>query len=84
MPFALAQVVDAGDLGVNPFDIAQAIEQIEVGMDELTADGTTVVTLGGDHTIAYISNRFTKNTDRSRSFILTPTWTRGTPTLARL
>jgi agmatinase len=53
MPFALAQVVDAGDLGVNPFDIAQAIEQIEAGMDELTADATTVVTLGGDHTIAY-------------------------------
>ena len=53
MPFSLAQVVDAGDLGVNPFDIAQAISQIEAGMDELTADGTKVVTLGGDHTIAY-------------------------------
>ena len=53
MPFALAQVVDAGDLGVNPFDIAEAISQIEAGMDELTVDGTKVVTLGGDHTIAY-------------------------------
>ena len=53
MPVSLAQVVDAGDLGVNPFDIAQAISQIEAGMDELTADGTKVVTLGGDHTIAY-------------------------------
>lgn len=52
-PFALAQVVDAGDLGVNPFDIAQAIGQIEAGMDELTSAGTKIMTLGGDHTIAY-------------------------------
>ena len=52
-PFALAQVVDAGDIAVNPFNIAQAVEQIEVGIDELIADGKRLVTLGGDHTIAY-------------------------------
>lgn len=52
-PFALAQVVDAGDIAVNPFSIDEAVSQIEAGMDELLADATKVVTLGGDHTIAY-------------------------------
>ena len=32
-PFALAQVVDAGDIAVNPFNIEQAVEQIEIGID---------------------------------------------------
>jgi agmatinase len=52
-PFALAQVVDAGDIAVNPFNIEQAVEQIEAGFDELLSDGKKLVTLGGDHTIAY-------------------------------
>jgi agmatinase len=52
-PFALAQVVDAGDIPVNPFSIDEAVAQIETGMDELLAGGTKAVTLGGDHTIAY-------------------------------
>jgi agmatinase len=52
-PFALAQVVDAGDIAVNPFNIELAVEQIESGIDELIEDGKRLVTLGGDHTIAY-------------------------------
>lgn len=52
-PFALAQVVDAGDIAVNPFNIELAVEQIETGIDELIDDGKRLVTLGGDHTIAY-------------------------------
>jgi agmatinase len=52
-PFALAQVVDAGDIAVNPFNIELAVEQIETGVDELIEDGKRLVTLGGDHTIAY-------------------------------
>ncbi len=52
-PFALAQVVDAGDIPVNPFSIDEAVDQIETGMDELLAGGTKAVTLGGDHTIAF-------------------------------
>ncbi len=52
-PFVLAQVVDAGDIAVNPFNIPQAIEQIEAGVDELLSGGMRLVTLGGDHTIAY-------------------------------
>lgn len=51
-PFARAQVVDAGDLVANPFDIAEAISAVEQGALELTADGARLVTLGGDHTIA--------------------------------
>ncbi|MDE2591845.1 MAG: agmatinase [Actinomycetales bacterium] len=52
-PFALAQVVDAGDIAVNPFSIEEALAQIEAGYDSLIANGTKLVTLGGDHTIAY-------------------------------
>ncbi|HEX8303757.1 MAG TPA: agmatinase [Jatrophihabitans sp.] len=50
-PFGVQQVVDAGDLAVNPFDIQQAIGQIEAGARELSASGKLLV-LGGDHTIA--------------------------------
>ena len=52
-PFALTQVVDAGDIAVNPFNIEQAVDQIGAGVDQLLAAGLRLVTLGGDHTIAY-------------------------------
>ena len=52
-PFALAQVVDAGDIAANPFDIDLAVNQIGEGIGELLAKGLRLVTLGGDHTIAY-------------------------------
>jgi agmatinase len=51
-PFAAQQVVDAGDLGVNPFDIDEAIHQIEGGARALLERADRLVTLGGDHTIA--------------------------------
>ncbi|MBN9630694.1 MAG: agmatinase [Actinobacteria bacterium] len=51
-PFELVQVADAGDLAVNPFDLHQAIEQIEQAATELTSSGSALVTIGGDHTIA--------------------------------
>lgn len=51
-PFAQSQVVDAGDLAVNPFNINEAIETIQEEALELTADGSSLVTIGGDHTIA--------------------------------
>jgi agmatinase len=50
-PFGTQQVVDAGDLTVNPFNIQQAIAQIEAGARELGASAKLLV-LGGDHTIA--------------------------------
>lgn len=51
-PFAGVQVVDAGDVAANPFDIVEALSQVETGIRELSADGRRVVILGGDHTIA--------------------------------
>jgi agmatinase len=51
-PFARQQVVDAGDVAVNPFDIPAAIGQIEAGARELLERSRRVVTIGGDHTIA--------------------------------
>ena len=51
-PFGVQQVADAGDLGVNPFDIADALRAIEEAADGFAADGTRLMTIGGDHTIA--------------------------------
>lgn len=51
-PFATQQVVDAGDIAVNPFDIVEAVNDIQRGAAELSADGKRLVVIGGDHTIA--------------------------------
>jgi len=51
-PFGAQQVVDAGDIPCNPFDITEAISQIEQAADSLTGEGQRLVSLGGDHTIA--------------------------------
>ncbi|SEL61961.1 agmatinase [Blastococcus sp. DSM 46786] len=51
-PFNLQQVVDAGDLGVNPFSIDEAIGQIETGARALLERAGRLLTVGGDHTIA--------------------------------
>jgi agmatinase len=50
-PFDRHQVVDAGDIAVNPFNIAEAISQIEVAARALSSEAR-LLTLGGDHTIA--------------------------------
>ncbi|MDA3643541.1 agmatinase [Saccharopolyspora indica] len=51
-PFAARQVADAGDVGVNPFDIQEAIGTIESSARELSGTRRTLLTIGGDHTIA--------------------------------
>ncbi len=51
-PFGVQQVVDAGDIPCNPFDIGAAIGQIEVAARELTAGGRRLLAIGGDHTVA--------------------------------
>ena len=56
-PFADVQVVDAGDIDCNPFDIATALGEIEAGVSELASGGRPVVVLGGDHTIALAALR---------------------------
>lgn len=51
-PFGAQQVVDAGDIPCNPFDITEAVSQIEDAATRLTGEGQRLVSLGGDHTIA--------------------------------
>ncbi len=51
-PFGAAQVVDAGDIACNPFDISTAITQVHDGARSLMSRGTRLLTIGGDHTIA--------------------------------
>lgn len=51
-PFAGVQIVDAGDIAANPFDIGEAMAQIQDGVGELITGGKPLVVLGGDHTIA--------------------------------
>ena len=51
-PFSTLQVVDAGDVGVGPYDIAQAVTAIESRARALIDAGSRIVALGGDHTIA--------------------------------
>ena len=51
-PFKTIQVADAGDVACNPYNIEEAIAQIEVAADELYQKAPVIVSLGGDHTIA--------------------------------
>ncbi|MGB5327505.1 MAG: agmatinase, partial [Gammaproteobacteria bacterium] len=51
-PFKTIQVADAGDVACNPYNIEEAIAQIEVTADELYKKAPAIISLGGDHTIA--------------------------------
>ena len=52
-PFKVQQVADAGDIACNPFNIDEAIKQIEKGATELLKKVGGIISLGGDHTIAF-------------------------------
>lgn len=51
-PFRDHQVVDAGDIPVQPYNMARAIDTIEKHATKLVSTGSRIVALGGDHTIA--------------------------------
>jgi len=58
-PFKSLQVVDAGDIGCNPFNIKDALKSIENRCMELMNSGSgnegqkkRIISLGGDHTIS--------------------------------
>jgi len=51
-PFTQMQVADAGDVACNPFNIEEAIEQIQTAATDLLGEVGAIVSLGGDHTIA--------------------------------
>jgi agmatinase len=52
-PFGVQQVADAGDIACNPFDIKEAVDQVEAGAAALLAEAAHLLAIGGDHTIAY-------------------------------
>jgi len=60
-PFRFQQVVDAGDIAANPFDVTEAIHQIEAGAMSLMGKGQGLIALGGDHTISFPLLRAMKN-----------------------
>jgi agmatinase len=51
-PFGVQQVVDAGDIACNPFDIMDAVKQIDEGARVVLDRSEKLVTIGGDHTVA--------------------------------
>lgn len=51
-PFNAQQIVDAGDIATNPFDIEEAVQTIADAATSLYAKANRLITLGGDHTIA--------------------------------
>lgn len=51
-PFQQVQVVDAGDVPANPFQLTTAIDQIRYHASSLLTNRSRLVTIGGDHTVA--------------------------------
>jgi agmatinase len=51
-PWGVQQVADAGDVACNPFNIVEAISQIEAAANQTLTRADRLVTIGGDHTIA--------------------------------
>ena len=51
-PFGVQQVADAGDIACNPFDISEAVQQIDAGARAVLERCGKLLTIGGDHTIA--------------------------------
>jgi agmatinase len=60
-PFGGQQVADAGDIACNPFDIKEAMDQVEEAAASLLRDAGNLLAIGGDHTIAYPLLRATKD-----------------------
>jgi len=59
-PLTAQQVADAGDIACNPFDIKEAVDQIEAAAGALAGDADHLLAVGGDHTIAYPLLRVTR------------------------
>ena len=52
-PFVELQGADAGDIACNPFNIDEAIKQIEKEAFDLLNKVEGIISMGGDHTIAF-------------------------------
>lgn len=51
-PFGSQQVTDCGDVACNPFNIVEAISQIEDAASATLMSAGRLIAIGGDHTIA--------------------------------
>jgi agmatinase len=51
-PWTTLQLADAGDVAINPFDIVEAVGQIEAAANALYGKANRIVSIGGDHTVA--------------------------------
>ena len=51
-PWVAQQVVDAGDVSVNPFDLMAAVGEVESAARLLMRDADRIITIGGDHSVA--------------------------------
>ncbi len=51
-PWTALQVADAGDVTANPFDIGEAVSQIESAANALYGKAERIISIGGDHTVA--------------------------------
>ncbi len=51
-PFVEQQVADAGDIACNPYNIEEAVLEIQEAAKGLLGEVGSIISLGGDHTIA--------------------------------
>jgi agmatinase len=51
-PWGAQQVADAGDCAINPFNLEEAVQDVERGASAALEHAGKLVTIGGDHTIA--------------------------------
>eukprot|EP00736_Rhodelphis_marinus_P014064 Rmarinus@m.12363 len=51
-PFSAVQVVDAGDIGCNPFSIEDAVSMVEKEVTKFIDGHRKILVMGGDHTIS--------------------------------
>jgi agmatinase len=51
-PWTALQVADAGDVAANPFDIINAVGQIESAASASYGKADRIIAIGGDHTVA--------------------------------
>ncbi len=90
-PFALVNCADLGDVGANPADMMQAMDQISAFYKNLTEQGITPMTAGGDHLVTLPVLRglaqngplgliqFDSHTDLFDSYFKGCKFTHGTP-----
>ena len=64
-PWNTQQVVDAGDVAANPFDIVSAVDAVEAAIRDLHASVEQIVVIGGDHTMSLPTLRRDGRTPRA-------------------